>query len=120
MRKQLFHQWNWEFDYGVEPIDEREQLPENHAVAYFDRLGRLYRVEVCGGSSANHPAGVFRYDYFCDERGRILQKRSLDDNNEVFVIVDFDYDDQKSYVTETAWWPNDGVCKSIQRQLNSE
>ena len=51
------------------------------------------------------------YDYFCGEAGTILQKRSLDENGKVVLIVDMSYSGDA--VTETAWSPESNVTKTI-------
>jgi glycosylphosphatidylinositol transamidase (GPIT) subunit GPI8 len=124
MRQRLFERWNWEFDYGVGPIPEDEPLPSEYAIAYYDRLDRLYRVEVRrragvrGVDEDQSEVEVFVYDYFCDVKGRILQKRAYGEQGEVDLIVDFEYDLESNQVIETAWWPANGTCKSIKRPLS--
>ena len=121
MTQRAYECWNWEFDFGEGPIPEGEPLPPSFAVAYYDYRGRLYRVaqraKELADRSDDDPAafGTYLYDYFCDSDGRILQKRSLDGDGTVFLIVDFEYDVETNQVTETAWSPNDGTCKSIRR-----
>jgi hypothetical protein len=56
------------------------------------------------------------YEYFCDEGGRIVQKRSMDDENENGVIVDLEYDDEKGEITETPWSPIHGFGKKHTRK----
>jgi hypothetical protein len=121
MIEKRFDKWNWEFDFGECPIPTDRELPARYAIAYYDHRGRLYRVvqrikELVDYSDDNPTAfGTYVYDYFCDGAGRILQKRSLDQHGSVFLIVDFDYDVDKKEVTEIAWWPSNGSCKSIKR-----
>jgi hypothetical protein len=123
MTQRRFEHWNWEFDYGERPIPEAALLPARYAIAYYDHRGRLYRVVQRVKELADHtdddPAafGTYVYDYFCDSDGRILQKRSLDEQGSVFLIVDLEYDLDRKEVTETAWWPGDGRCKSMKRPL---
>jgi len=128
MRRRLFERWNWQFDYGECPIPEGESLPSRYAIAYYDRLDRLYRVEVCevrrragirGVDEDQAEVEVFVYDYFCDEKGRILQKRALGRHGEVDLIVDYEYDLERNQVIETAWWPAHETCKSIKRPVSA-
>jgi hypothetical protein len=127
MRRRLFERWNWQFDYGECPIPEDKPLPSTYAIAYYDRLDRLYRVEVVevqtragvrGVGEDQAEVEVFVYDYFCDVKGRILQKRSYGEQGEVDLIVDYEYDIENNRVIETAWWPATGTCKSIKRPLS--
>jgi hypothetical protein len=126
MRQELFERWDWEADRGVRPLPEGTALPASYAAAYYDRLGRLYRVEVreqAAGPGVDTGRGTtesYLYDYFCDAGGRVIQKRALGPNDEVELIVDFEYDLEKSQVSETAWWPGQGVCKSRKRPIPTE
>lgn len=127
MKKQFYRLWNWEFDYGIDVLPDDQPLPSKFAVAYYDHLERLYRAEVWEElSHYNSPDetkrfDVSRYDYFCDMNGVILQKRSLGDDNEVFLIVDYEYfaDADNDRVRETAWLPINNTCKSIERPFRS-
>ncbi len=116
MIKRLYKRWNWEFDFGEEMLPNDGPLPATYAIAYFDYRGSLYRVVVrveLSIESDNDPSdfGMFVYDYFCDETGRILQKRSFDMESEDGIIVDMEYNDEKGEVTETAWSPIHGFGK---------
>ena len=121
MKMQIFQDWNWEYDFGEKPISENDNIPPLHAVAYYDDADRIYRVQVLRSPSGFGPLResekpeLFMYDYFCDQNGRILQKRSLGENGEVVLIVDLQYDDTATIVTETAWSPDGGRGKSIKR-----
>lgn len=111
MRVDLYREWNWEFDFGVERIKSVEESPNKYAIAYYDNKERLFRVDcVIEGQ-------VSRYDYFCNERGRVIQKRALNDDGSVFIIVDLEYDDQREIVTEVGWCPGDPTCKSYHRPM---
>lgn len=124
MKTQMFRSWNWEFDYGEAPIPETEPVPAVHAVAFYDGRGRLYRVEERVSPSGfsflkeGQEPDVYRYDYYCDETGRILQKRSLAEDGQVAIIVDFAYNDEAATLTQTAWSPDGGFAKSITRRLD--
>ncbi len=115
MTKKIYKRWNWEHDCGEGPLRDDQPLPTEYAIAYFDHRGRLYRVmervKLSIDRSDDDPLAfdTFVYDYFCDENGRILQKRSLDAESEDGVIVDLAYDDEKGEVTETAWSPIHGI-----------
>jgi hypothetical protein len=121
MTERIFQAWNWEFDYGENPMPDGGSVPAIHAVAYYDDRDRLYRVEEqvspSGFSALREGESPDRYcyEYYCDENGRILQKRSLGEHGEVAVIVDFRYDDQRGTVTETVWSPDGGFGRSIRR-----
>lgn len=122
MTKRIFKRWNWEYDFGEEPLPDDQPLPPVYAIAYFDHRGRLYRViardKVCIDRSDDDPSAFYTsvYDYFCDDNGRILQKRSLDAENEDGVIVDLEYDDEKGEVTETPWSPIHGLGQKRTRK----
>jgi hypothetical protein len=122
MIKKVFKRWNWEYDFGEEPLSDNRPLPPRYAIAYFDYRGRLYRVvsrTKCNPDLGDDDSSAFDtsvYDYFCDENGRILQKRSLDKESEDGVIVDLQYDDDKGEVTESAWSPVHGLGKKHTRK----
>jgi hypothetical protein len=122
MKPILYERWDWEFDLGVNPLPEGRPLPASFTAAFHDRLGRLYRVEihepVAGQEGGRRTSSeIYVYDYFCDAEGRVIQKRSLGPGYEVQLIVDYEYDQNGSQVTETAWWPISGTCKSLKRPL---
>jgi hypothetical protein len=125
MTQRIFEHWNWRFDYGERPIPETEPLPARYAIAYYDHRNRLYRVVQRVKELADYPDDdpaafmTYVYDYFCDVNGRVIQKRSLDEQGSVFLIVDFEYDLDRREVTETAWWPADGPCKSLKRPIRT-
>ncbi len=116
MSRRIYASWNWQFDRGETVIADRERPPLNHAIAYHDRLGRLYRVEVI---DQLNPSERYVYDYFCDRSGKVLQKRSYSDEGEVDLIIDYDYDLERGVVAETAWRPSDDITKRIERPLAS-
>lgn len=123
MTKRFYRNWNWEFDYGVDPLPEGTPLDARYAIAYYDHLDRLYRVDIWdapavdGDTNQSGDFSLSRYDYFCDSKGHILQKRSLEDNGDVFLIVDLDYDDEQARVRETAWLPALDELRSIERHV---
>lgn len=118
MTQQVFERWNWEYDCGEHLLPLGGGLPSVWAIAYYDKSGTLYRavsrVKLLPDASDDDPDAftVSVYDYFCTSDGRVIQKRALDDNYDVALIVDFDYDLERNQVTETAWSPVDGTCKS--------
>lgn len=123
MTRVFYRDWNWESDKGIDPLPPNGSLPKRFAVAYFDYLDRLYRAEVWeqlsnGDVQEPRQFDVFRYEYFCDKAGKIVQKRSLGDEHEV--IVDFSYDSAGKRVTETAWFPETGECATIERELSDD
>lgn len=117
MTQQRFEAWNWQFDYGERPMPADAPLPKQYAIASYDDKGRLYRVvkresdRVVRGEEVPAAFDVFVYDYFCDCDGRVLQKRSLDEQGDVFLIVDYEYNTEKGEVTESAWYPDTGPAK---------
>jgi len=120
MKPILYERWDWEYDFGVNPLSEGRPLPASFAAAFYDRLGRLYRVEIHEPVASQEDgrrtgSEIYVYDYFCDAEGRVIQKRSLGLGYEVELIVDYEYDPNGSQVTETAWWPIAGTCKSLKR-----
>ena len=118
MTQRVFERWNWETDCGESPLPADAPLPPTWAVAFYDRNGHLYRaisrVKLLADAPDNDPRAfnISYYDYYCNSDGRIIQKRALDDNRDVEVIVDFNYDLEHRQVTETAWWPGQDACKS--------
>jgi hypothetical protein len=123
MKRVLFSAWDWELDLGLNPLSEGVSLPTSYATASYDHLGRLYRVEIiepkADAEKRTRQGGteVYFYDYFCDASGRVIQKRSLGVNSEVELIVDYEYDQANSQVTETAWWPGSGQHQSRKRPI---
>ena len=124
MTMAIFERWNWENDRGEVPIQASQQLPALHAMVYFDYLGRLYRVKSIVSPTGHRTLAegqvscIFVYDYFCDGHGRLLQKRSIDENGDVSLIVDFQYSDVDGTVSETPWSPGGGLGKAIIRRVD--
>ena len=110
-RQVVYESWNWEFDYGVNPIQEGQPKPSRHAIAFHDDRGSLFRVVLLDSGVSNaadakqQKRSNIYYDYFCDDSGRIVEKRSLDENFDLVVIVRYEYDTKRQVLTETAWYP---------------
>ena len=123
MIQKMFEFWNWELDKGERPISSDSVLPPRYAIAYYDYRGCLYRVvkrvkeRADGGDDDPSAYQVYVYDYFSTPNGRVLQKRSLNEDGSVFLIVDCEYNDKGDEVKETAWWPSESRCQSRKRQL---
>lgn len=119
MIQRRFPSWNWQRDFGEGPISNDEPLPARYAIAYYDHRGRLYRlvcrVKELADLSDDDPSayGLYVYDYYCDFRGHILQKRSLDENGSIVLIIDYEYDVAKAQITEIAWCPLDENSKPV-------
>jgi hypothetical protein len=94
-----YRHWNWEFDYGEGELAVTEPSPRSYTDAHFDHRGRLVRAE-CHDS-----AEQWCYEYFCDEAGRVLEKRSYDENGQLCVLVRIQYDLEAGVAIETAWSP---------------
>jgi hypothetical protein len=109
MAIRIFQRWDWEHDRGERPLPPDGDLPRSHAIAYYDYVDRLYRVviknraDIVARDASEDETDVF--DYFCDEGGRIIEKRSLDEHGNVVLLVRFSYDESKGLVTETGWNP---------------
>ncbi len=96
MKSVLFKEWDWEHDLGLSPIDLEVAKVANYAEAFFDWRDLPYRVVV-------HDTGdKFAYDYFYDEKGRIAEKRSLDETGNTVLIVRYEYDGDRK-VAEVGW-----------------
>src|SRR5262245_59984991 len=108
MTFRVFERWDWEHDRGEGPLSPASPLPRSHAIAYYDYADRLYRVVMknrCDIVVAHHASEdeTEVFDYCCDEAGKILEKRSLDEGGNVVLIVRFSYDDGRGLVLETGW-----------------
>jgi YD repeat-containing protein len=95
-----YRRWNWEFDYGEVEISTADPAPADYTDAQFDPWGRLVRA-VCH-DSGDH----WSYEYFCDEAGRVLEKRSYDEKGQLTVLVRIQYDLDAGLAIETAWGPD--------------
>jgi hypothetical protein len=96
-------------DCGEQQIDENATLPNSYARVLLDWRGFPYRVVARNPlefrllNSADDEEYV--YDYFYDDAGRILEKRSLDSNGNVEMIVRSEYDGENK-IAEIGWAPN--------------
>src|SRR5208283_3956015 len=116
MHKRFYGKWDWEFDRGIDELVSSDLLPSDYAVAYYDAWGRLYRV-------VRHESSVTKdiYDYFCDDTGDVIEKRSLFEHVDggVCIIVRYKRTEAKDTVTETAWWPDRETCpESVERVIS--
>ncbi len=126
LTRRVFERWNWERDVGEGELTDTDGA-SSFAMALYDYFGRLVRVYVKNPSecyrisddSEDETTENYCYDYFCDDSGRIVEKRSLDDDGGIFLIVRYNYDASRGVVTETAWSPESGSPpKSIERNIS--
>jgi hypothetical protein len=120
LRVEVYKRWDLMHNRGVGPLTAEEPLPPRYAIAYYDYLGRLYRVEerimVRGGGGAPPVEHLFIYDYFCDRRGRILQRRIMSGvvvltgfwGEEEMEMVDYRYRGDRAFLTK--WHMGTGTC----------
>ena len=114
MSKRFFKKWNWEYDFGEGEILGEAGPVAPPVVAQYDHRGMLYRVETVEGTGAGEDAKVrFLYDYFCDDSGNVLEKRSLDTSMDVALIVRFVYGKAGAPPTQVAFSPESGETRSI-------
>lgn len=100
-----FKQWNWEFDFGEGEIPVEAGPPERYAEAHFDGWGRLVRVDC------REPGVAWHIEYFCDQEGRVIEKRSYDEFGQLAVLVRIVYDPEAGVAVEEAWAPDkEGVA----------
>ena len=112
MRK-FFRTWNWEYDIGEGELPAQPLPAPPYAVAYYDSRGRLYRAEILEPPSPGVEGELrFVYDYFCDDSGRVLEKRALDTNLVVALIVSFVYGQAGEAPTQVAFTPESGEIRS--------
>lgn len=113
MSVRVYKSWDWEHDRAAGPIEEGERVPESRAIVHLDYRGLPYRVIVKNPTNIMpvEASGerTFVYDYFYGTDRRLLEKRSLDGQFQVVVIIRYDYDDAQRMVTETSWYPGDLV-----------
>jgi hypothetical protein len=95
-----YRRWNWEFDYGEGELPVTEPTPTCYTDVLFDHWGRLVRAD-CHDSAAH-----WWYEYFCDQVGRVIEKRSYDEHGHLCVLVCIQYDAEPGVATETAWCPD--------------
>ena len=105
-----YRDWNWEFDFGVDELAE-DQLNGRYAIGFFDHGGRVYRVEICGDGPS------YNYEYYCDDRGRTLEKRSYDEHGRLCALVRICYDEASGFATETAWSPSHAGTEQVRIPL---
>ena len=80
------------------------------AEAHYDERGFLYRVKEFIGSDCNI------YDYYCNDEGKIVEKRSFDDYGNIFVTVRYRYDENLNEIHETAWYAETGKIGERKRK----
>lgn len=104
-----FRRWNWETDTGEEQITDINNLPKVYCEVMLDHRGFVYRViqfnsdDIIFLDSENEDKTV--YDYYCDEKGNVKEKRAFDDDGNIGLIVQYEYINGKK-VAEVAWNPN--------------
>jgi len=104
-----FKRWNWEADVGEDPIINSNDLPKVYCKVMLDYRGFVFRVVEYGSDdfividSDNNEITV--YDYYCDDNGNVLEKRSLDDGGNIIIIIQSEYSNGNK-VAEIAWNPN--------------
>jgi hypothetical protein len=114
MKRLLFERWNWEFDFGIRQVKSVDDLPPRYCEVFVDGTGRLCRVILHEGSG---PSVVAIYDYFCDGKGAVIQKRSYSDDGTPDLVIDYGYDVDGDWVTETARSRADETPRSIRRRI---
>src|SRR6266404_893774 len=117
MKMRFFKRWNWEYDYGEEELRSAVAPTPPYAVAYYDTGKRLYRVEVIhsegeGGTEASKLV----YDYFCDDNGQVIEKRSLNEIGAILLLVRFAYDALGGPPKQVAFNPKTGETRSVVRK----
>ena|SRR5688572_5582661 len=117
MKRRFFNKWNWEYDYGEEELPSEPGPDSPHAVAHYDGEGRLYRVVITRMAALGKPdTAQLTYDYFCDDTGRVLEKRSLDEFGMVVLLVRFIYESSGEAPTQVAFNPKSGDTRSAVRK----
>ena len=123
MKKKFFKNWNWEKDFGEGLLSNDKPLPIAYAEVFYDYRGYVFRVihktAICRNQCISEEPEIITeippdeveidvsvYDYFYDANGRILEKRSLDDDGSVFLIVHFEYENEGTKSAEIGWYPN--------------
>jgi len=79
MKLKRFKSWDWEFDIGKDapgPLNDTD-----FAEAMYDNEDRLMRVLL-----HSLDGEVFVYDYFCNDDGRVCEKRSLNQDGTIHGI----------------------------------
>jgi hypothetical protein len=109
MSQTVFRSWDWERDTGCDELPLDQPAPRSHAVAFFDDRGLVYRVVARNPQDILPSDGAandeeYAYDYYCDDAGRIREKRSLDDAGRIVLIVRYEYD-ATGRRAEVGWSP---------------
>ena len=118
MKKKYFEHWNWELDVGEEELFDVLSLPPSHAVVLYDYWGRIYRVEIHNLGRDVDRGEVFCYDYFYNSAGLIVEKRSLDINRNVDLIIKITYNSDGQRVNETCWQTGGDYPPTIAKARN--
>lgn len=114
MNKVIFKSWNWELDFGEGELRLSDHIPAKFAIAMYDFWGRLYRVEDHEKTDEDVEY-VFIYDYFLNATGQIIEKRALDNEGNINLIVRIEYDLDGSRIEESCWSPTDNSPPAICR-----
>ncbi len=111
MKVVLFRKWDWNLDRGEGRLDEEAPPPSSHATAFLNWRGLPYRVVVKNPSDIrsldSNEDESFTYDYYYDDDGKIVEKRALDEEGYVDLIVRYEYDGE-TRIAETGWSTRDG------------
>jgi hypothetical protein len=95
-----FASWDWEHDIGKGELSSNEDLPGNHVKALYNYQGLVYRVIKTNAQKDI----IYYYDYFYDDTGNIVEKRSLDNTGDIGIIVRYEYKNGKK-IAEIGWDP---------------
>lgn len=112
MKQLVFRKWDWEHDKGIGPITGQLPPPASHVAVLYDDRGLPYRVRVQNPDDLKsldrvHDDRTYVYDYTYDDDGRVLEKRALDANYDVALIVRYQYVSGKK-TAEVGWSPQKG------------
>ncbi len=111
MESLLFESWNRETDVGVGELDSSLPRPCSYAEVFLDWRALPYRVVVRNPRDMKSldkvDDEVFVYDYYYNDERKIVEKRSLDGEGRVVVIVRSEYDSEKK-IAEVGWYPQSG------------
>lgn len=106
MSSLLFERWNWERDEGEVKVPEAGIRPASFAEVLLDWRGLPYRVIVKNPpdfrSLDSMQDETFVYDYYYDDKGQVVEKRSLDEDGKIIVIVRYEYEGERK-VAEVGW-----------------
>ena len=115
MKRLLFERWNWEYDHGIRQVNSVDNLPPRYCEVFVDVAGRLCRVILHEVHPGGGPSVVAIYDYFCDAKGVVIQKRSYSDDGTPDLVIDYVVDGD--WITETALSGADEKPRSIRRRI---